>query len=43
MMIGPMYFQVTLKATSAEAGLYLIPAVVGNTVGGLLSGFIISR
>ncbi|CAK4030877.1 Vacuolar membrane amino acid uptake transporter fnx2 [Lecanosticta acicola] len=37
-MIVPIYFQVTAKATTAAAGAYLIPAFIGNTFGGLISG-----
>ncbi|KIW00575.1 hypothetical protein, variant [Verruconis gallopava] len=43
MMIIPIYFQVTKKASTAVAGTYLIPAVFGNTIGGLLTGFFIKR
>lgn len=39
MLIVPIYFQVTAKATTVAAGAYLIPAFVGNTLGGLLSGY----
>ncbi|OQV04373.1 hypothetical protein CLAIMM_09265 [Cladophialophora immunda] len=34
----PLYWQVTKNATPAVAGFYLIPAIVGNTMGGLLTG-----
>jgi formate/nitrite transporter FocA (FNT family) len=39
----PLYFQVTQRAKSGEAGAYLVPAVVGNTVGGLITGAYINR
>jgi hypothetical protein len=38
----PLYFQITAAASVSAAGLRLVPAVVGNTVGGLLSGYVIS-
>ncbi|CAK7218230.1 hypothetical protein SEUCBS140593_003476 [Sporothrix eucalyptigena] len=44
MMYGvPLYFQVTQAASPSAAGLYLVPAVVGNTIGGLLTGAYIQR
>jgi hypothetical protein len=46
MMYGvPLYVQVTHvpAASPAAAGLYLVPAVVGNTVGGLATGVYIQR
>lgn len=39
----PLYFQVTQRASNTEAGFHLIPAVVGNTLGGLLAGGFIRR
>ncbi|KAF2819140.1 MFS general substrate transporter [Ophiobolus disseminans] len=39
----PLYFQVTSSASNTVAGAHLVPAVVGNAIGGMLSGFIISR
>jgi len=38
----PLY-QVTSGASNAEAGFYLMPATIGNTIGGLLTGVIIKR
>ena len=38
MMSVPLYFQATKHATTAAAGAYLIPAFIGNTLGGLLGG-----
>ncbi|KAF2217754.1 hypothetical protein CERZMDRAFT_108408 [Cercospora zeae-maydis SCOH1-5] len=43
MTIVPLYFQVTNKANTAQAGAYLIPAFVGNTIGGLTSGYFIKH
>ncbi|KOS42171.1 hypothetical protein ACN38_g6935 [Penicillium nordicum] len=37
----PLYFQVTQRASTTAAGVHLIPAVVGNTLGGLLAGIFI--
>lgn len=39
----PLYFQITKDASTLEAGTRLVPAVVGNAVGGLLCGFMIHR
>ncbi|KAJ6117737.1 hypothetical protein N7512_007462 [Penicillium capsulatum] len=39
----PLYFQVTQRASTTEAGGHLVPAVVGNTLGGLLTGILIRR
>ncbi|KAJ5589585.1 hypothetical protein N7537_012263 [Penicillium hordei] len=39
----PLYFQVTQRASTTAAGVHLIPAVVGNTLGGLLAGMFIRR
>lgn len=39
----PLYFQVTQRASTTVAGVHLIPAVVGNTLGGLLAGIFIRR
>lgn len=43
MFTVPLYFQVTAKASSTVAGAHLIPAVAGNTVGGLAAGMFIRR
>ncbi|KAL3476703.1 major facilitator superfamily domain-containing protein [Aspergillus californicus] len=43
MFTVPLYFQVTARASSALSGAHLIPAVLGNTVGGLAAGFFIRR
>lgn len=39
----PLYFQVTQRASTTAAGGHMIPAVVGNTLGGLLAGIFIRR
>lgn len=39
----PMYFQITENASNSSAGLHLIPAVLGNTIGGLIAGYLISK
>ncbi|KAI5924218.1 MFS general substrate transporter [Camillea tinctor] len=39
----PLYFQVTTKASNTNAGLHLVPAVVGNAIGGLITGAVIRR
>lgn len=43
MMAVPLYFQATKNASTAAAGAYLIPAFVGNTLGGLASGYWIRK
>lgn len=43
MLTVPVYFQVTARASVTAAGLHLIPAVCGNAIGGLISGFYIKR
>ncbi|KAJ6035758.1 Major facilitator superfamily domain general substrate transporter [Penicillium herquei] len=39
----PLYFQVTQQASTTMAGIHLVPAVVGNTLGGLLAGIFIKK
>ncbi|KAI1872974.1 uncharacterized protein JN550_003848 [Neoarthrinium moseri] len=39
----PLYFQVTQRSSSTVAGAHLVPAVVGNAVGALASGFAIKQ
>ncbi|KUJ20103.1 MFS general substrate transporter [Mollisia scopiformis] len=39
----PLYFRATQLTTNTVAGAHLFPAVVGNTIGGLLSGYIIRK
>jgi hypothetical protein len=39
----PLYFQVTQRASVTVAGGHLVPAVIGNTMGGLLAGGFIRR
>lgn len=43
MVSVPLYFQITSNASNTVAGAHLIPAVVGNATGGILSGAIINR
>jgi predicted MFS family arabinose efflux permease len=43
MFAVPLYFQITSGSSNTVAGAHLIPAVVGNAVGGILSGVIIKR
>lgn len=43
MFTVPLYFQVTTSASNTIAGAHLVPAVVGNAIGGILSGVIINR
>ncbi|KAL2163608.1 hypothetical protein VTH06DRAFT_5666 [Thermothelomyces fergusii] len=39
----PLYFQVTTRSSNTASGAHLVPAVVGNAIGGLISGVIIKR
>ncbi|KAL2061394.1 hypothetical protein VTL71DRAFT_7667 [Oculimacula yallundae] len=39
----PLYFRATQNSSNTLAGTHLFPAVLGNTLGGLLSGLYISR
>ena len=39
----PIYFQIVSGSNVGEAGLQLVPAVVGNATAGLLSGYITSK
>ncbi|KAI1173450.1 major facilitator superfamily transporter [Nemania sp. FL0916] len=43
MYFVPLYFQVTASASNTLAGLHLVPAVIGNAVGGLVAGSVIRR
>jgi MFS family permease len=43
MFAVPLYFQVTSGASNTVAGAHLVPAVIGNALGGVISGAIISR
>ncbi len=43
MFVAPLYFQIVKRSSTAEAGTYLIPAPMGNTVGGLVAGWWIGR
>ncbi|KAF7867338.1 hypothetical protein EAF04_005421 [Stromatinia cepivora] len=39
----PLYFRATQGSSNTTAGLHLFPAVFGNTTGGLLAGWLITR
>lgn len=39
----PLYFQVTQGSSSTIAGAHLFPAVAGNAIGGIFSGYLIRR
>jgi MFS family permease len=39
----PIYFQVASGSTVSDAGLRMVPAVVGNASAGLLAGYVIQR
>ncbi|KAL2151481.1 hypothetical protein VTH82DRAFT_6579 [Thermothelomyces myriococcoides] len=39
----PLYFQITTRSSNTASGAHLVPAVVGNAIGGLISGVIIKR
>lgn len=39
----PLYFQTTQKMSATAAGAHLLPAVIGNAVGGILSGYFIRK
>jgi hypothetical protein len=39
----PLYFEVIHNAPSAIAGVHLFPAVAGNTLGALITGWVIHR
>ncbi|KAI4854607.1 MFS general substrate transporter [Aureobasidium sp. EXF-8845] len=43
MFLVPLYFQITANASMGEAGAHLVPAVFGNTLGGLAVGAWIKR
>lgn len=43
MMAIPMYFQVVQNVTTAAAGAYMVPSILGNTVGALMVGYWIKR
>ncbi|KAK4540745.1 hypothetical protein LTR36_008960 [Oleoguttula mirabilis] len=42
-MSVPIFFQATVRASTAAAGAYLIPAFAGNTLGGLMTGYWIKK
>jgi predicted MFS family arabinose efflux permease len=39
----PIYFQIVSGSTVGQAGLRLVPAVIGNATAGLISGYTISK
>ncbi|KAH7174570.1 major facilitator superfamily domain-containing protein [Fusarium flagelliforme] len=39
----PLYFQVTQQASNSNAGAHLLPAVLGNALGGAFCGYAIKR
>ncbi|KAG7284035.1 hypothetical protein NEMBOFW57_010394 [Staphylotrichum longicolle] len=39
----PLYFQITQRASNTVSGAHLVPAVVGNALGGVISGVLIKR
>ncbi|KAL2211263.1 MFS general substrate transporter [Sarocladium strictum] len=43
MFLTPLYFQVTQGASAGQAGVYMVPPIIGNMVGGLLTGMLIKR
>jgi hypothetical protein len=43
MMLIPIYFQVSAHTSVTTAGAHLMPAVIGNALGGILSGIVIKR
>jgi formate/nitrite transporter FocA (FNT family) len=43
MAFVPMYFQVSAHASVTNAGAHLMPSVIGNAVGGLITGAVIRR
>ncbi|KAK3367517.1 major facilitator superfamily-domain-containing protein [Podospora didyma] len=43
MFTVPLYFKVTSGSSNTVSGAHLVPAVVGNAVGGVLSGLLIKR
>ncbi|KAF2663697.1 MFS general substrate transporter [Microthyrium microscopicum] len=42
-MYIPLYFEVTSNASLVAGGAYMVPTVMGNTVGGLVTGFYVKR
>lgn len=43
MVYVPVYFQVASLASTSEAGMFLVPAFLGNTIGGLFAGAFLRR
>lgn len=43
MFLIPLYFEVTHNASPGEAGAYMVPAVLGNTIGGIVTAGYLKR
>jgi predicted MFS family arabinose efflux permease len=43
MVYVPVYFQVATLASTSQAGMFLVPSFLGNTLGGLFAGVFIRR
>lgn len=43
MFLIPLYYEVNSGASSGEAGAYLLPSIIGNTVGGLTAGLAVKK
>ena len=43
MLLVPLYFQVSAHASVTNAGAHLMPSVIGNAAGGLVTGYVIKR
>lgn len=43
MMAIPMYFQVVQNVSTAAAGAYMVPSILGNTAGALMTGYWIKQ
>jgi hypothetical protein len=39
----PLYFRVTQNISNAEAGSHLLPAILSNTFGSILAGYVIQK
>jgi hypothetical protein len=43
MVYVPVYFQIAALASTSQAGMFLVPSFLGNTLGGLFAGAVIRR
>lgn len=43
MFFVPLYFQVTTLASNTAAGAHLVPAVAGNAVGTIITGYVVRK